>query len=117
LKKWGIYEQGAGSLFLAEAGAAENPSLKNRSTPSRLTNATFRQHPSHLLEDQVNLIMKLQLLLSLLGLLAITASGLATQKAVIVSYPNETPDSVISRAMDAVREAVGQKCSHISRVY
>jgi hypothetical protein len=55
--------------------------------------------------------MKLQLLLYLLGLLAVTASGLATQKAVIISYPNETPDSVISQAMDAVREAVGKKAA------
>lgn len=51
--------------------------------------------------------MKLQLLLSLLGLLAVTASGIATQKAVIVSYPNDTPDSVVNQAMDTVREAVG----------
>jgi hypothetical protein len=50
--------------------------------------------------------MKFQLLLSLLGLLAVTASGIATQKAVIVSYPNDTPDSVVNQAMDAVREAV-----------
>ena len=50
--------------------------------------------------------MKLQLLLSLLGLLAVTTSGIAIQKAVIVSYPNDTPDSVVNQAMDAVREAV-----------
>ena len=50
--------------------------------------------------------MKLQLLLPLLGLLAVIASGIATQKAVIVSYPNDTPDSVVNQAMDAVREAV-----------
>jgi hypothetical protein len=51
--------------------------------------------------------MKLHLLLFLLGLLAVTASAVATQKAVIVSYPNETPDSVVNQAMDAIREAVG----------
>jgi hypothetical protein len=50
--------------------------------------------------------MKLQILFSLLGLLAITASSIATQKAVIVSYPNDTPDSVVNQAMDAVRKAV-----------
>ena len=50
--------------------------------------------------------MKFQLLLSLLGLLAVTVSGIATQKAVIVSYPNDTPDSVVNQAMDAVRESV-----------
>jgi hypothetical protein len=50
--------------------------------------------------------MKFQLLLSLLSLLAVTVSGIATQKAVIVSYPNDTPDSVVNQAMDAVRDAV-----------
>ena len=50
--------------------------------------------------------MKFQLLLSLLGLLAVTTSGIAIQKAVIVSYPKDTPDSVVNQAMDAVREAV-----------
>jgi hypothetical protein len=55
--------------------------------------------------------MKFQLLLSLLGFLAITVSGIVTQKAVIVSYPNDTPDSVVNQAMDAIREAVGlQSC-------
>lgn len=50
--------------------------------------------------------MKLQILISLLGLLAITASAVATQKAVIVSYPSGTPDSIVNQAMDAVRGAV-----------
>jgi hypothetical protein len=55
--------------------------------------------------------MKLPLLLSLLGLLAAIASGIATQRAVIVSYPNDTPDSVVNQAMDAVREAVSLRNS------
>ena len=50
--------------------------------------------------------MKFQILVSLLGLLAVTASTISTQKAVIVSYPSETPDSVINQAMDAIRGAV-----------
>jgi hypothetical protein len=50
--------------------------------------------------------MKLPILLSLLCLLIATASAVVSQKAVIVSYPNETPDSVVNQAMDAIREAV-----------
>ena len=50
--------------------------------------------------------MKLALFTFMLGLLAITATALAPQKAVIVSYPGETPDWVVEKAMDAVREAV-----------
>lgn len=61
--------------------------------------------------------MKLQILLFLLSLLAVAASALATQKAVIVSYPNETPDSVVSQAMDAVREAVSLESSRTSRLH
>ena len=51
--------------------------------------------------------MKLPVLISLLGLLVATASAVVSQKAVIVSYPNETPDFVVNQAMDAIREAVG----------
>jgi hypothetical protein len=50
--------------------------------------------------------MKLPVLISLLGLLVATASAVVSQKAVIVSYPNETPDFVVNQAMDAIREAV-----------
>ena len=58
--------------------------------------------------------MKLQLLLPLLGLLAVIVSGIATQKAVIVSYPNDTPDSVVNQAMDAVREAVSLEIAEVN---
>ncbi|KAF4629638.1 hypothetical protein G7Y89_g8511 [Cudoniella acicularis] len=47
---------------------------------------------------------------SILSVLALAAVVLATtmpQKAVIVSYPDDTPDSIITQAMDAVREAGG----------
>ena len=50
--------------------------------------------------------MKVAILLSLLGMLVVTVSAVASQKAVIISYPNETPDSVVNQAMDAIREAV-----------
>ena len=60
--------------------------------------------------------MKLQLLIALVGLFAVTVSGLATQKAVIVSYPNETPDSVVSQAIDAIREAVSRETEWIACV-
>lgn len=55
--------------------------------------------------------MRIQLVLSLLGLFAVTASAVATQKAVIVSYPDDTPDSVVNQAIDAVREAVSWRAS------
>jgi hypothetical protein len=58
--------------------------------------------------------MKFQLLLTLLGLLSVIASGIATQKAVIVSYPNDTPDSVVNQAMDAIREAVSLEIAGVN---
>lgn len=52
--------------------------------------------------------MKLSLLLPA-ALLAIGASAVASpQKAVLVTYPdNNTPDSVVNRAMDAIKNAGG----------
>ena len=48
--------------------------------------------------------------LAILSVLALATTALAVvvpQKAVIVSYPDETPDSVVNQAMDAIREAGG----------
>ena len=48
-------------------------------------------------------------ILSLLLVVLIATCGayaVAAQKAVVVSYPNDTPDSVLSQAKDAIREAV-----------
>jgi hypothetical protein len=51
--------------------------------------------------------MKLSLYLISVALLAISAVAVAPRKAVIVSYPDETPDSIINHAMDVIREAGG----------
>ncbi|KAK4986170.1 hypothetical protein LTR66_007947 [Elasticomyces elasticus] len=51
--------------------------------------------------------MKLAIYSILLALLAICAHAAAPQKAVIVSYPKDTPDSVVDRAKTAIKEAGG----------
>lgn len=43
----------------------------------------------------------------LVCLFALTAVALAPQKAVIVTYPEDTPDSVLDQAKDAIRKAGG----------
>jgi len=51
--------------------------------------------------------MKFQLYILLIALIA--AFGVCAapvQKAVIVSYPNDTPNSVLDQAKDAIRAAV-----------
>ena len=42
----------------------------------------------------------------LLVFLAVAASGLVLQKQVVVSYPKNTPDSIIAQAKDAIIAAV-----------
>lgn len=42
-----------------------------------------------------------------LAVLAITVSAVAPQKAVLISYPQDTPDSVLKEAMNAIEEAGG----------
>lgn len=53
--------------------------------------------------------MKLSLLTLLpAALLAIGANGVASPlKAVLVSYPQDTPDSVLDQAMNAIKDAGG----------
>ncbi|KKY28838.1 hypothetical protein UCRPC4_g00347 [Phaeomoniella chlamydospora] len=51
--------------------------------------------------------MRFFLLSFILAVLAIYASAASTQKAVIVSYPNNTPGHVIEEAKDIIREAGG----------
>ncbi|EON69662.1 hypothetical protein W97_08914 [Coniosporium apollinis CBS 100218] len=51
--------------------------------------------------------MKFALLSLLLSLLAAFAMAAAPQQSVIVSYPNETPDSVVEQAKKAIVEAGG----------
>jgi hypothetical protein len=48
--------------------------------------------------------------ISVLPILALVTAALAVtqpQKAVIVSYPDETPDSVVEQAKDAIKAAGG----------
>jgi Mrp family chromosome partitioning ATPase len=52
--------------------------------------------------------MKLLLLTYLLGcLFALTVFAIAPQKAVVVTYPEDTPDSVMDQAKDTIRKAGG----------
>jgi Mrp family chromosome partitioning ATPase len=46
-------------------------------------------------------------IISVLALVTATLGANVPQKAVIVSYPDETPDSVINQAMDAIKDAGG----------
>jgi Mrp family chromosome partitioning ATPase len=46
-------------------------------------------------------------ILSVLALATATLGVNVPQKAVIVSYPDETPDSVVNQAMDAIKDAGG----------
>ena len=50
--------------------------------------------------------MKLTILSTLLVIFASAVLGLAPQKAVVVTFPQDTPEDVISQAKDAVRAAV-----------
>lgn len=50
--------------------------------------------------------MKFPLLSLVLVLLAAFAFAAGPQKSVIVSYPENTPDSVLDKAKDAIRKAV-----------
>lgn len=54
--------------------------------------------------------MKFYLHILFVVLLAAFAYAAAPQKQVVVSYPNDTPDSVVEQAKAAVREAVSH-CS------
>ena len=51
--------------------------------------------------------MKLSILASLAALLAVGAAVTQPQKQVIVSYPDDTPDSVIETAMNEIKAAGG----------
>ena len=44
---------------------------------------------------------------SLLALAAVVMGATMPQKAVIISYPDNTPDSVVDQAMDAIKAAGG----------
>jgi len=51
--------------------------------------------------------MKLQLTLFLLAIVAAFALAQAPQVPVVVSYPEDTPQSVLEEAMDAIKKAGG----------
>jgi len=57
--------------------------------------------------------MKIAFGLLCTSLLAAVALAAAPQKPVIVSYPNDTPNSVLDEAKDAIRKAV---CIHFNPV-
>ena len=61
--------------------------------------------PSDLSNHTAN--MKLAILSLLVALLAISVLGKPHQRAVIVSYPEDTPDSVLTEAKDALRKSGG----------
>jgi hypothetical protein len=44
---------------------------------------------------------------SLLALVAVVMGATMPQKAVIISYPDNTPDNVVNQAMDAIKAAGG----------
>lgn len=50
--------------------------------------------------------MKFTLHILLIALFVALTYGAAAQKAVIVSYPKDTPDSVVEKAKTAIKEAV-----------
>ncbi|KAG0647901.1 Uncharacterized protein D0Z07_5898 [Hyphodiscus hymeniophilus] len=55
--------------------------------------------------------------LTIFSILAFATVALAVQmplKSVIVSYPDDTPDSVVDKAMDAVKAAGGMVCARLS---
>lgn len=50
--------------------------------------------------------MKFAFGILLLALFVAFASAVSPQKPVIVSYPDDTPQSVLDKAMEAIRKAV-----------
>jgi hypothetical protein len=51
--------------------------------------------------------MKFSILLPILALITVSMAVTPPQKAVIVSYPDNTPDSVVEQAMEAIKAAGG----------
>jgi len=50
--------------------------------------------------------MKLNVFSILIAICAVAVLGLAPQKSVVVTYPQDTPDSVLTQAKDAIKAAV-----------
>jgi len=51
--------------------------------------------------------MNLFRIIALLGFLVTAALGVAVQKQVVITYPENTPDSVLNQAKEAIIEAGG----------
>jgi hypothetical protein len=47
-------------------------------------------------------------ILSILALITVVMAAAQPQKAVIVSYPNDTPDSIVNQAKDAIIASGGR---------
>lgn len=52
--------------------------------------------------------MKLSFISIAVALLTLAGAAAAPDKQVIITYPNDTPDSVLKQAKDAIRAAVGR---------
>jgi len=65
-----------------------------------------RQHHVYPREDLPTLKMRCSFIALLFALFA-AVLAIAPQKAVIITYPDDTPSSVINKAMDVIRDAGG----------
>lgn len=59
--------------------------------------------------------MKLYINIILFALLAALTGAVSPQKPVIVSYPEDTPQSVVDKAMESIRKAVCQPHKALTR--
>lgn len=60
--------------------------------------------------------MKLHLISTTIALLTLAGAAAAADKQVIITYPNDTPDSVLRQAKDAIKAAVGPPSQLYSRI-
>ena len=51
-------------------------------------------------------MMKLSVISVLLATLALGVNGIATQKQVLITYPNDTPEATLSEAKSSIEKAV-----------
>ena len=59
-------------------------------------------HLSHITATNMKFLFGIMLM----ALLAVFAQAVAEQKPVVVSYPQDTPQSVLDKAMEAIKKAV-----------
>jgi hypothetical protein len=65
---------------------------------------TTNKHPN---TKEANTIKMKFTILSILTFITVVLAAAQPQKAVIVSYPNDTPDSIVDQAKDAIIAAGG----------